>query len=448
MNELRLPLNRRLLIVDDNQAIHADFRKILCPPAARHADLAAAETALFGLPAPQPQPAVFEVASAYQGRDGLAEVERSLAEQKPYAVVFMDVRMPPGWDGIETSAQIWSIAPDTQIVLCTAFADYSWDEMIVRLGVSDRLTILKKPFDNIEVMQLAHALTEKWRLGREANLKLAEMQALVTARNRELESAHQLLQAETAERERMGEALRQSQKMEALGRLAGSVAHDFNNWLTVIRGNASLLLAENDQGPEARVALQDINDAAQHAAELTAEILTFSRQSRLQPQTFDLNGAVSRLGQMLQKLVGNHIQLEIRPAGSPLVVQADPLMLERVLMNLAANARDAMPQGGRLLIETVATEIGRHELRRHPEARVGSFASVSVADSGTGIPPEILPQIFDPFFTTKEPGRGTGLGLATVYGIIRQHHGWIEIENHPGQGATFRFLLPLPGAKN
>jgi signal transduction histidine kinase len=448
MNELRLPSNRHILIVDDNQAIHADFRKILCPPASGHADLAAAETALFGLPASPPEPAVFEVASAYQGREGLAQVERSLAQQKPFALVFMDVRMPPGWDGIETITHIWNIAPDTQIVLCTAYSDYSWDEMIVRLGVSDRLTILKKPFDNIEVLQLAHALTEKWRLGREAHLKLEEMQALVNARTQELESAHQRLQAEMAERERMGEALRQSQKMEALGRLAGSVAHDFNNWLTVIRGNANLLLAENNQPPEARMALQDINEAAQHATKLTAEILAFSRQSRFQPQTFDLNGVLSRLGQMLQQLVGDRIRLEIRPAGSPLVIQADPLMLERVLMNLAANARDAMPQGGRLLIEAAETEIGRPELRRHPEARAGRFACVSVADSGTGIPPEILPQIFDPFFTTKEPGRGTGLGLATVYGIIRQHHGWIEIENRPGQGATFRFLIPLPSAKN
>jgi signal transduction histidine kinase len=297
-------------------------------------------------------------------------------------------------------------------------------------------------------MQLAHALTEKWRSQQEAKLKFEEMETMVAARTQELQSANERLQIEMAARERSEEALRQSQKMEALGQLAGGIAHDFNNLLTVMRGNVSSLLTEGNQPAEALIALQEISAAAERGAQLTSQILTFSRKREMHPQELDLNQVVHQVGHMLQRLLGANINLEVRCAAAPLTVHADPVMTEQVLLNLATNARDAMPQGGQLVIEAAELEVGDDQLRDHPEARPGRFACLSVTDTGIGIPPEVLPHVFEPFFTTKEPGKGTGLGLASVYGIVKQHQGWIEIENHPGQGARFKVFIPVLNAKN
>jgi signal transduction histidine kinase len=448
MRNAFIPANHRILVIDDNRAIHADFKKILCPQAPGDERLDTIEAEVFGASADGPRAGEFLLDSAFQGQEGFAMVENAIAAQRPYSVLFMDVRMPPGWDGIETTANVWSIAPDTQIVLCTAFSDYSWDELITRLGISDRLVILKKPFDNMEVRQLAHALTEKWRSQHEAKLKFEEMESMVAARTQELQSANECLKFEMAARERSEEALRQSQKMESLGQLAGGIAHDFNNLLTVMRGNVDYLLAEGNQPPEALVALQAISQSAERGAQLASQILTFSRKQKIQPRALDLNEIVRQVGHMLQRLLGANISLELKCAGAPLNVHADPVMTEQVLLNLAMNARDAMPQGGQLVIEVGELEVGDDPVRDHPEARPGRFACLSVADTGTGIPPEVLPHVFEPFFTTKEPGKGTGLGLATVYGIVKQHQGWIEIENHPGQGARFKVFIPVQNAKN
>ncbi|HXF09424.1 MAG TPA: response regulator, partial [Desulfuromonadaceae bacterium] len=163
--------NRRILIIDDNRAIHDDFRKILARPKAAPTSLAEAEAALFGDAIPKIELPDFEIDSAFQGQEGLELIEKSLAEERPYAMAFVDVRMPPGWDGVETTAKIWQKYPDLQVVICTAYSDYSWEDMLKKLGFSDRLVILKKPFDNIEVLQLAVSMTEKWRLYYQARLK-------------------------------------------------------------------------------------------------------------------------------------------------------------------------------------------------------------------------------------------------------------------------------------
>jgi signal transduction histidine kinase len=447
MNHCLTQANRRILVVDDNPAIHSDFKKILCPALGGNPGLNAAEAEIFGGRQAAPSRTVFQVDSAFQGQEGFALVQQSIAAHQPYAMVFMDVRMPPGWDGIETTTHIWGIAPDTQVVICTAYSDYSWDEMITRLGISDRLVILKKPFDNVEVVQLAHALTEKWRLGQEARLKLEEMEAMVAARTRELQAANEQLKIEMAERARTEEALRQSQKMEALGRLAGGIAHDFNNLLTVIRGYVDSLLAENHQPPDTLEALQEIDQATDRAAKLTSQILMFSRKKRLQPQVLDLNDVIAGLGKLLRRVLGENIALQFQANARPLPVYADPVMMEQVLLNLVTNARDAMPQGGRLTIDAREVEIGEAQARSNPQSRLGSFACIRVTDTGNGIAPAALPHLFDPFFTTKEPGKGTGLGLATVQGIVEQHGGWIEVENEPGRGARFSFFIPVSTAK-
>ena len=192
--------NQRILIVDDNPTIHADFRKILSPADSGHAAVNALEAALFEEAQPAPAALSFELDSAFQGQEGLAMVQQALAAHRPYALAFVDVRMPPGWDGVETIGHIWKCCPEIQIVVCTAYSDYSWEEMIRQLGHSPNLVVLQKPFDNIEVLQLAHALTGKWRLNRKVQSQLDNLETLVRQRTAELEAANVSLKKEIAER--------------------------------------------------------------------------------------------------------------------------------------------------------------------------------------------------------------------------------------------------------
>lgn len=243
------------------------------------------------------------------------------------------------------------------------------------------------------------------------------------------------------ERERLEAQLRQMQKLESIGQLAAGIAHDFNNILAVIHGHAELL--RMDLGAPHQ-SLEQILAAVERATNLTRQLLLFSRRQRVQqPQVVDLNRVVAELIKMLRRLIGEHIALECAYAAEPAWVQADPGMLEQVLVNLAVNARDAMPDGGRLRIETRRIEVDTQFLKRQPEAQAGQCVCLSVSDTGCGISPEALPHIFEPFFTTKEPGKGTGLGLATVYGIVKQHGGWIEVDTLRGRGTTFRVYLPM-----
>jgi two-component system cell cycle sensor histidine kinase/response regulator CckA len=239
--------------------------------------------------------------------------------------------------------------------------------------------------------------------------------------------------------------LRQSQKMEAFGQLAAGVAHDFNNILTVIQGNASLLGTEQLGKQDERTARAEILLAAERAANLTRQLLTFSRRRRLQTKDVDLNEIVANMTKMLQRLIGEDIAQETQCAPGGSFVHADPGMMEQVLMNLAVNSRDAMPKGGRLSIQTAAVTVDAGRAQIHPKARSGEFVRLSVSDTGAGIPEGDLPHIFEPFFTTKEVGKGTGLGLATVYGIVEQHDGWIEVESRVNNGTTFNiYLARLP----
>jgi PAS domain S-box-containing protein len=244
---------------------------------------------------------------------------------------------------------------------------------------------------------------------------------------------------------RLEEQLRQSQKMEAIGQLAGGVAHDFNNILTVIHGHASLLLTSDLDDTGARSA-QQITQAAERAAGLTRQLLAFSRRQLIQPRRLDMNKIVGNTTDMLGRLLGEDVTLQLSYSAAPAIVEADAGMMEQVLLNLAVNARDAMPRGGQLVVKISVVDVNETHVRRHPEAREGSFVCVSKSDTGCGIAPENLPRIFEPFFTTKEVGKGTGLGLATVYGIVKQHQGWIEVDSAVGKGSTFRFYIPYAGS--
>jgi PAS domain S-box-containing protein len=553
----------RILVIDDTPAIHEDFRKIL-----RRVDIPEmdrTEAVLFGAPTTGLQPGTFTLDSAYQGQEGLALVQQAVKEGRPYALTFVDVRMPPGWDGIETIAKLWQLDAALQVVVCTAYSDYSWEDMAARFGQTDNLVILKKPFDNVEVLQLAHALTKKWLLGRQSRLRLQDLDRLVAERTQDLRVSNEKLQHQAQELQLRGaalesaansilitdrdgvirwhnaaftqltgyrpeealgrksnllksgehdanfyeqlwgtivagrvwrgeitnrckdgglytvemtitpvhgpdgaithyvaiqqdvtprrqaeealrsaqEQLRQSQKMEAIGQLAGGVAHDFNNLLTVIQGNTELVLMNPDRlAPETRECLGQVAAAAERAANLTRQLLAFGRKQIMEAQPLDLNEVVGNLTKMLKRIIGEDIQLQCSFAARLPLVRADIGMLEQVLVNLVVNARDAMPNGGQVMVTTASARLDAVAARAHAEGRAGDFVVLTVSDTGCGIKPEHLPRIFEPFFTTKEVGKGTGLGLATAYGIIKQHQGWLDVASQVGRGATFKFFLP------
>ena len=555
--------NHRILVVDDNRAIHDDFRKILNGTKGPSSVLADLEAALFATRSPSTSDIHFEIDSAFQGQEGLALVKRAVEAGEPYAIAFVDVRMPPGWDGIETTARIWEIDPELQIVICTAFSDYTWAEMTNKLGHSNQLLILKKPFDKIEALQMAHALTEKWSLAREIRRHLQELERTVQARTQALSTANERLEIELAEREQaeqqireqaalldrapsailvrgiderirywnkgaerlygwnaadaigrdanellqtedapplqeaqeqvmvqdewigelnqrtkdgkavvvesrwtllrdnagrpqakliintdvtvrkqLQEQLRQSQKMEAIGQLAGGVAHDFNNLLTVIQGHAALLLNSERLPSELTGNAQQITSASERAASLTRQLLTFGRRQVMQPRNLDLNEVVANMTRMLRRILGEDISLSVQYTPMLPSVYADPGMVEQALLNLVVNSRDAMPRGGQLLINTGTVDIDAASLQENPDAKAGPAIFLSVRDTGCGIAPENLSHIFEPFFTTKDVGKGTGLGLATVYAVVQQHDGWIRVQSELGYGTTFRIHFP------
>ena len=252
----------------------------------------------------------------------------------------------------------------------------------------------------------------------------------------------QQVQISAEEVSRAKDALLQAQKMEAIGRLAGGIAHDFNNLLTIIHGRCEILLKRLEPGTKLIQDMELIQRTALRAAALTKQLLAFSRQQVLQPQILSVNTAVSDSVSMLRRLIGEDVTLVTLPGAPRDTVKADGTQLEQVLMNLAINARDAMPRGGRLVIETADVELDEAFVREHPDASVGPHVRLSVADDGVGMSPEVVARIFEPFFTTKEKGRGTGLGLAMVYGIVKQHNGCIGVRSVQGKGTTFDIYLP------
>jgi len=431
--------NHRLLLIDDNRAIHDDFRKVLCSDAPD--DLDAAEARLLGETQPVEEKPAFEIDSAFQGEEGVAILRSAHDAGRPYAVAFVDVRMPPGIDGIETVSRLWAIEPDLQVVICTAYADYSWQKTIARLGRSDRLLILKKPFDAMEVLQLACALSEKWRLAQQARWKLDVLTGLVEARTAELQQTNEQLRAEMWHRELVEAQLLRTQRLESISTLAGGIAHNLNNMLTPIRLGAPALLSDMAQGARELI-VRMIETSAERAAEIVRCILTFAQGVEGVRTQINAGDLVREMSKMVEETFPKAISVHAASAADLAVVEADGAQVRQILMNLCLNARDAMPDGGALGIEAANFEVDDNYASMTPDARVGRYVVLRVSDTGAGIPREALDRIFDPFFTTKPVGKGSGLGLSTVAGLVRGYAGFVNVSSRVGKGSTFEVFLP------
>lgn len=554
----------RILVIDDNDAIHEDFRKILTETSVARTAMREIRSALFGSEKQAPPSVTFEVDYAFQGQEGLALVDRASIEGKPYSMAFVDGRMPPGWDGIETITQLWKKQPDIQVVLCTAYSDYSWEEIRRVLGETDSMVILKKPFDNVEVLQLAHVLSRKWELNRQVQDRLNDLGQLVREQTKQTHQALAFFEASLSqsplgiliaeapdvnirwansaaldicgktgqpltgiavsehdvawrtfrpngspypsqelpllkavlrgeitrneeliirdsqgqdrwisvnaapirspdgnvsagiailqdvtdrkqadiEKESLQAQIVQVQKMESVGRLAGGVAHDFNNMLQTILGNVELALESAPAPSQLADELLEIRNAAQRSTELTRQLLAFARRQTIKPQVLDLNDTVSGMLKMLHRLIGENIQLCWRPNSVLWPVKIDPSQIDQILANLTVNARDAIAGTGTITIETSNATLDAHSARHHPGGKAGDYVMLSVSDTGCGMDAETRSHLFEPFFTTKPVGKGTGLGLATVFGIIQQNNAFIDVRTGPGQGTTFTMYFP------
>jgi signal transduction histidine kinase/ActR/RegA family two-component response regulator len=276
---------------------------------------------------------------------------------------------------------------------------------------------------------------------READVDRATLLESVRLSRSNLEEAQRIAMQDVTEQRRLESQLAQAQRLEAVGQLAGGIAHDFNNLLTAIRGYAQLAAESLAEGEQARDDIEQVIRAADRAADLTRQLLAFSRRQVLQPQVVDPAEIVASISPMLRRLLGEHIELTTRAQIAAGSIRVDPSQFEQVIVNLALNARDAMPEGGRLTIETSNVELDAAYAANHADTNAGSYVALVVSDTGTGMDAATKVRIFDPFFTTKESG-GTGMGLATVYGIVRQSGGSIYVYSEPGHGTSFKLYLP------
>jgi signal transduction histidine kinase len=468
--------HRRILVIDDNRAIHEDFRKILVgeEEVEGYNDLKAE---LFGDTAAEPTPAAFEVDSAFQGEEGLDRVRQAVEAGRPYAMAFIDVRMPPGWDGIETTTRIWEVSPDLQVVICTAYSDYSWDEMIAKVGQSDRLVILKKPFDNIEALQLANALTEKWRLIRQARTHIDDLERVVAARTAELETLNRQLQADIKKRDLMEVQLRQAQKLESIGQLAAGIAHEINTPIQyvgdntrfiqdafadvskLLRQHESLLQAveQNAATPQlisevkSAIAAADVTYLEKEIPKAAAQTLEgVERVTRIVRAMKDFShpGASEKTTTNLNKAIESTLMVSRNEWKyvAEMVTDFDPNLpsapclpgeFNQVILNLVINAAHAITD----VVGSGATAKGTITVSTR---RCGELAEIRIRDTGPGIPEKIRERIFDPFFTTKGVGKGTGQGLAIAHSVIVERHGGrLLFETEVGKGTTFVIQLPL-----
>lgn len=406
----------RILVIDDDQGIWKSYRLVLSPDRLPPGSSSDRMSQLLVDEQNGEAGPGFTLVFASQGQEGYHLIEAA-KEHEPFAMAFIDIRMPPGWDGMETAIKIRQLDPDIELVIVTAYSDRSMEEIVRAVGASDKLLFLRKPFDPDELKQMACCLTSKWQIAREEEQQ---------------RQARRFLE----------EQFHQAQKMESVGRLAGGVAHDFNNMLSVIIGYADLALERLGPADPIAAYLQSIKQAGKRSADIVRQLLAFARKQSIAPKVLDLNDTIEGMLKMLRRLIGEDITLLWKPAGNLEAVTMDSSQIDQILANLVVNARDAIPGNGTITIETGKAEFDQAFCEQHPGCQPGPYLFMAVSDDGCGMDQETMRQIYEPFFTTKPLGQGTGLGLATVYGIAQQNNGFIEVYSQPGEGTTFKVYLP------
>jgi len=552
----------RILLVDDTVSIHEDFRKILAPKQlGSERSLAAAEAALFGEKVTDVETDGYAIESAYQGEEALEMVERSLLDQQPFSLAFVDVRMPPGWDGIETVEKLWKADSSLQIVICTAYSDYSWEEISERLPAGEKLLILKKPFDKTAVLQMVTSLTRRQELVLESREKLRAVERLVGQQTEELKATEIRLEQKSKVQLQILENLAQSEelftksfycshlpmviqkcddnryieandsflamvslrrgevightpteagiiyefestydeissnsphnlpchlktskglaldvlisveeltksgvphlltsfqdvtmtqllekrvgeleKMSAINNFSEGILHSYDNLHRVIELHAAKHLAQPDLPTPVRQSFLDITHTLENATMLTRKLQSLRSERKLNLAPINLNEVIKDQARLLSRLIGDRVKLQCFCDQELPLAQADPAAIAQILLNLAANSRNAMPYGGLITILTNAVRVD--EVTAMEKGLLyREFLKLSVADTGCGMNTQVLHQIFEPDFKTK-PQSISARGLTMISDLVREHFGWIEVQSEVGRGTIVHIVIP------